>query len=142
METSDGRERRLHPRLEGHFNVDLLNMGDDPTYSIDESVVEAEALDISKHGMRIASSYNAPVKSIISVIAYYMGQGSICMCEVVWKREENGRFVYGLYIKSWSQLDRMLEKKLNLIEAEEQKLKNASDQFPTAGAVVTEIVHA
>jgi hypothetical protein len=66
----DARDRRQFPRLEGHFEVDLLNMGDDPEIDVSEPIVAAEALDISKHGLRLQSLYNVPNGSVVSVIAY------------------------------------------------------------------------
>ncbi len=121
----DGRDRRQYPRLEGHFKVDLLNMGDDPAIPVVEPVVPAEALDISKHGLRLESTYNVPIGSMVSVVTYYQGQGSVCICEVVWKRAGSGnKALYGLYIKSWARLDKALEKKLNEMEASEAELKN------------------
>ena len=120
-----GRERREYPRFEGKFKVDLLNTGDDPNISSWESVVQCTALDISKHGMRLASHYNVPVKSTISIIVYYRGYESICLCDVVWKRTVNDEFLYGLYIKEWSKLDSKLDAQLNAVEEEESKENEA-----------------
>lgn len=116
----DGRDRRKYPRLEGHFRVDLLNMGDDPAIPVSEPVVPAEALDISKHGLRLASAYNVAVGSTVSVVTYYRGQGSVCLCDVVWKRvHDEKQSLYGLYIKNWGHLDPLLARKLNEMEAQE-----------------------
>jgi hypothetical protein len=134
----DGRDRRQHPRFEGQFRVDLLNMGDDPLMSPWEPVVPATALDISRAGMRLASQYNATVGSRVSTVVYYKGFDSLCLCEVVWKRVENGRYLYGMFIKEWSQLDPALERQLKAMELEEQRAKD-SDLTPTAGAVVTNL---
>jgi hypothetical protein len=39
---------------------------------------------------------------------------------VVWKRAgEGNKALYGLYIKNWGHLDRLLERKLNEMEASE-----------------------
>lgn len=136
----DGRDRRQYPRLEGHFKVDLLNMGDDPAIPVAEPVVAAEALDISKHGMRLQSAYNVPVGTLVSVVTYFQGQGSVCICDVVWKRAgENNKALYGLYIKNWGKLDRLLERKLNEMEAIEAaerdgKAPNNASSHATATA--------
>jgi hypothetical protein len=125
----DARDRRQYPRLEGHFKVDLLNMGDDPAIPVTEPVVPAEALDISKHGLRLESAYNVPVGTLVSVVTYYHGQGSVCICDVVWKRAGQGqKSLYGLYIKNWGKLDRLLERKLGEMEAIEtaEREKKAS----------------
>lgn len=112
----DGKDRRRYPRLEGHFQVDVLNMGDDPNFSPEEAVVPGEALDLSKHGMRLRSVYNAPVGSFLSVIAYYKGRDSVCLCEVMWKANRESHLLYGLFVKEWSRLDPALEARLISME--------------------------
>lgn len=112
-------DRRKHPRFEGQFKVDLLNMGDDPQISAFEAVVPAIALDISRQGLRLRTAYTVNVGTLLSAIVYYRGQGSVCLCEVVWKREIAGEFLYGLYIEEWPQLDSALEAQLKAIEREE-----------------------
>src|SRR4051812_284220 len=104
----DPKDRRTHPRFEGQFHVDLLNMGDDPAISVYEAVVAGEALDVSRTGMRLKVTYNAPVGSFLSVIIYYRNRESVCFCEVVWRREIMGEQLYGLYIKEWSKMDQYL----------------------------------
>ncbi len=108
--------RRQYPRFEGKFNVDLLNMGDDPSISSFEPVIPALGLDVSRKGLRLQSRYQVNVGSFLSAIVYYKGQGSVCLCEVVWKREEDGQFLYGLFIKEWSQLEMALDRELKRIE--------------------------
>jgi hypothetical protein len=106
-------DRRKYPRLEGEFPVDLLNMGDDPRVSRFEAIVSGNALDVSLQGMRLRVSYNVPVNSILSVIVYFRGHESVCLCQVVWKVDQGREKLYGLYIKEWSKLDSMLERRLN-----------------------------
>ena len=117
----DAKDRRQYPRFEESFRVDLLNMGDDPTIESWEAVVSAKALDVSKHGLRLESSYNVPVGALLSVIAYYHEQESICLCEVVWKRKAEGDHLYGLYVKEWTCLDPALKRRLDAMESEEKK---------------------
>lgn len=112
----DYRDRRKYPRLEGEFPVELLNMGDDPNISPFEALVEGIALDISRQGMRIKSDYNVGVGSYVSAILYYKQKESICLCEVVWRREENGVPTYGLYFKDWTKLDPELDHQLQSME--------------------------
>lgn len=112
----DPRDRRNHPRLEGQFQVDLLNMGDDPSISPFESVVPGEALDVSRSGMRLKVTYKVPVGTFLSAIVYYKGYQSICLCEIVWRRELMGEQLYGLYIREWSKLDKVLETALSSME--------------------------
>lgn len=112
----DGRERRQYPRLEGHFKVDLLNLGDDPSIPIAEAVVDGQALDVSKHGLRLQSRYNVPIGAMMSVVVYEGAHESVCICEVVWKRGEPGAFLYGLFIREWSQIDRALARKLEVLD--------------------------
>jgi len=114
----DAKDRRQCPRFEESFRVDLLNMGDDPRILSWEAVVPAEALDVSKHGLRLQSVYNVAVGSLLSIIAYYHEQESICLCEVVWKREADGQHMYGLYVKEWTRLDAILKRKLDAMESE------------------------
>lgn len=104
-------DRRKYPRLEGDFPVDLLNMGDDPHTPRMESIVPGHALDVSRQGLRLKVSYNVPVGSVLSVILYYRGRESVCLCQVVWKRDMGSEKLYGLYIKDWSKLDALLEKR-------------------------------
>src|SRR5262245_9594959 len=109
METQN---RRQYPRFEGEFQVDLLNLGDDPGISAWEAVVTATALDISRHGLRLKTAYNVPLGAVLSAIVYYEHAESVCLCEVVWKKEIAGEFVYGLFIKEWSKMSRHLEDRL------------------------------
>jgi hypothetical protein len=108
----DVTDRRKHPRCEGQFQVDLLNMGDDPTVSPFEAIVPGTALDVSRQGMRIKAAYNVPIGAFLSVILYNEGGESLCLCEVVWKREEDGEILYGVFTQEWSKLDPKLEKAL------------------------------
>jgi PilZ domain len=112
----DFKDRRKHPRLEGHFPVDVLNMGDDPAVSPFEAVLKSTALDVSRQGMRLQTNYNVPVGSVLSGVVYFHGTESVCMCEVVWKREADDQNLYGLFIREWSKLDLGLEKQLSLME--------------------------
>src|SRR5205814_1691300 len=112
----DPKERRRHPRFEGTFNVDLLNMGDDPNISEFEAVVPAIALDVSRQGMRLQSRYQVAVGALLSAIVYFKGQGSVCLCTIVWKREQGNEQIYGLFIEEWSQLDLSLEKEFASME--------------------------
>jgi hypothetical protein len=117
----EGKDRRRNPRFEGTFRVDLLNMGDDPKVSPWEAVVSSEALDVSKHGMRLKSPYNVPHGSIISAVTYYKNHESVCLCEVVWKSQAGNQFLYGLFVKEWSRLDPSLKVVLDQMEADEKK---------------------
>jgi hypothetical protein len=129
----DPLNRRRHPRFEGQFKVDLLNMGDDPDISAFEPVVPATALDVSRQGLRLKCHYQAKVGSLLSAIVYYKSQGSVCLCEVVWKREERGNFIYGLFIQEWSQLEPGLDRELQRME--ESKSDEQLDIPPSAPAV-------
>jgi hypothetical protein len=106
----DSPDRRKYPRYEATFQVDLLNMGDDPTVSQFEAIVPGKALDVSLRGMKLKAAYNAPVGSFLSVILYSEGGESVCLCEVVWKRESDGQMLYGVFTKEWSKLNPNLEK--------------------------------
>lgn len=112
----DYSDRRQYPRFEGYFPVELLNMGDDPSVSPYEALVEGTALDVSRQGMRVRSEYNVPVGSYVSAILYYLDRQSICLCEVVWRRDGDEGLVYGLYFKDWTQLDPLLEQKFKSLE--------------------------
>ncbi|MCG3205154.1 MAG: hypothetical protein KCHDKBKB_01872 [Elusimicrobia bacterium] len=114
----DNRDRRQHPRLEGQFQVDLLNMGDDPAISEFECVVTGEALDISRTGLRLKVTYRVPVGTFLSAIVYYRNHESICLCEVVWRRELMGEQVYGLYVREWSKLDCQLSQRFAGMESQ------------------------
>lgn len=127
-------DRRKHPRFEGQFKVDLLNMGDDPNISQYEAVIPGTALDISRQGLRLKTMYSVQPNSLLSAIVYYRGQGSVCLCKVMWKREEMGEFVYGLFIEEWPQLDSALEEQLKSMEVKEAEVSSDS---PSAPAVVT-----
>lgn len=128
-------DRRRHPRLEGEFPVDLLNMGDDPAISAFEAIVEGRALDVSRQGLRLKVPYNVAMGSVMSVILYYRGRESVCLCKVMWKREILGDYLYGLYIEEWSKLDSFLEQKLASMEKEESAVNTPSSpatSFATA----------
>ena len=112
----DYRDRRNNPRLEGSFRVDLLNMGDDPRVSTFEAIVDGEALDVSRSGMRLKITYDVPLGTLLSAIVYYRHRESICLCRVMWRRDVMGEQIYGLYIKEWSRLDRFLEEDLKIMQ--------------------------
>ena len=122
----DPRDRRSHPRLEGQFSVDLLNMGDDPSISPFEALVSGEALDVSRTGMRLKINYEVPVGTYLSVIVYYRKYESICLCEAVWRREMMGEQLYGLFIKEWSKLDHLLRLQLEAMESSPEDRKAPS----------------
>jgi len=109
----DPKDRRKHPRYEGQFQVDLLNMGDDPTVSPFEAIVPGTALDVSRQGMRVKAVYNVPIGAFLSVILYNDGGESVCLCEVVWKRQEEGETLYGVFTQEWSKLDPKLARALD-----------------------------
>jgi len=139
METgnsTDFKDRRKYPRFEGLFQVDLLNMGDDPAISPFEVVVKGTALDVSKQGIRLQAIYNVNVGSKVSAVFYYKGRESVCLCKVMWKREEMGQFLYGLYIDKWSQMDPLLQKQLDTMEKTQAACE---DSPPTGHAVVTSL---
>ncbi len=104
-------DRRKYPRLEGDFPVDLLNMGDDPHTPKMESIVPGHALDVSRQGLRLKVPYNVPIGSVLSVILYYRGRESVCLCQVMWKHDLGRDQLYGLFIRDWSKLDSMLERR-------------------------------
>lgn len=110
------KDRRTHPRLEGEFRVEVLNLGDDPQIPQWEAVVPATAFDVSRHGMRIRTAYDVPVGLPVSAILYYKGMESIALCEAVRKGSQNGQCVYGLFIKEWTRIDAALEKRLAEME--------------------------
>lgn len=114
----DPKDRRRHPRYEAAFQVDLLNMGDDPAVSQFEAIIHGTALDVSRQGMRIKVPYNVPVGSLLSIILYSaQGGESLCLCEVMWRTEEMGEPLYGVYTKEWSKLDSRLAKIFESMEA-------------------------
>lgn len=112
----EAKDRRKYPRLEGEFPVDLLNMGDDPMVSPFEAIVSGTCLDVSRQGMRLKATYNVPIGTLLSAIVYYKNRESVCLCEVIWKREYLGQPLYGVYIKQWSQMDPSLEDRLSWME--------------------------
>lgn len=122
----DPKDRRKHPRYEGYFQVDLLNMGDDPTVSPFEAIVPGLALDVSRQGMRVKAAYNVPIGAFLSVILYNEGAESVCLCEVVWKREEEGQILYGVFTQEWSKLDPKMARVLDRMDPE-----RASNERPT-----------
>ena len=91
-------------------------MGDDPSIPPWEAVVTATALDVSRHGLRLKAFYNTSIGSLMSAIVYFKGRESVCLCEVVWKRENMGEFLYGLYIKEWSKIAPTLEGSFRAME--------------------------
>jgi len=95
--------------------VDILNMGDDLAVSSTEALVKAEAMDVSMHGLRIKTTYDVPTGSLVSVVFYFQNRESVCLCEVVWKRQIMGENVYGLFLKKWSFLDRSLDETLQAL---------------------------
>lgn len=120
----DGKDRRKFPRYESEFQVDLLNMGDDPSVSPFEAIVSGRALDVSRQGMRLKAAYRVPVGAFLSVILYNEGGESVCLCEVVWRREEEGEMLYGVFTQEWSRLDPRLAKLLDCMNAQDASDSN------------------
>ena len=119
MQTCD---RRSYPRLEGEFQVDLLNLRDDPTVSPWEAIVVGKALDVSRHGIKLKIPYQAMVGTNLSAIVYYQGFQSVCLCRVVWTYEALDGVFYGLYIDQWSHLDMVLDRRLAAMEQRKMHL--------------------
>jgi hypothetical protein len=59
------------------------------------------------------------VGAFLSVILYNDGGESVCLCEVVWKRHEDGEFLYGVFTQEWSKLDPKLARVLDVINRQE-----------------------
>lgn len=94
-------------------------MGDDPAVSQAEAVIPGTALDVSRQGMRIRVPYNVPVGTVLSVILYApRGGESLCLCEVMWRQDEPGHALYGVFTKEWSKLDARLSNVFQSMEAD------------------------
>jgi hypothetical protein len=91
-----------------------------------EAVVVGEALDVSRTGMRLKTAYRVPVGSYVSAIVYYRNYESICLCEVVWRRDVIGEQLYGLRIKEWSKLDKCLSQQLEAMATLSEALPRAT----------------
>lgn len=109
-------------------------MGDDPTISQFEAVIPAVALDISRQGLRLRTTYAVELNSLLSAIVYFRGQGSVCLCKVMWKRDEMGEHLYGLFIEEWPQIDPSLERQLKAMEIKDNSSMPSSSGGPAVVA--------
>lgn len=105
-------DRRRHPRLAAPFRLELLNTGG-LAATADQNVVAAEAVDVSFGGFKVKAPCEVAVGALLSVIAYFGGAESACLCEVVWRREGDGAPLYGLRVHEWCEMAAPLKNALD-----------------------------
>ena len=120
-EESLSDERRRFPRIPVGYTVSII--------AADNGTVDMNArgtvLNMSREGLCMRMQFNASVGSIVSVGIVFRDHDSLLLSEVMWKREENAQFLYGLKIKKWCYLDSALEREL-----EDKSLRPDSAQPP------------
>ena len=101
--------RRKTPRLAISFNVDIF----DSSPSSLDGPLEATTTNISKEGLGITVPKEMSLVSPVSVSIQEGNFNSLCLCDVIWAKKQGGATAFGLTIRKWTQLDRLLRTKLS-----------------------------
>jgi hypothetical protein len=105
-------DRRRNPRLHTDARADIMGSVDQPA----ERPTGARVLNISKGGVALRTDRDMTVGTRVSLVLYYEGYDSVCLGELIWKKKENGLWVYGICVQRWSFLDPVLEQRLSALE--------------------------
>ena len=103
-------DRRAVRRYDADLGAQLLESADRPL----PASLEAQVIDISKQGLKIRVWHDARPGCQLSLSVIYNGRESICLGEVIWKREANNGMIYGLRVNRWAYLDPELEYSLTV----------------------------
>lgn len=95
-------------RKERRFLMDLGAQLIDSTSQSLREPLEGRVLDISRNGLRMEVWHDAPVGARFSISLQYNDDDSLCLAEVIWKRETTKGMVYGLRVHHWTYLTPLL----------------------------------
>lgn len=107
------QERRKELRFPINLSAQLI---DSTTPSL-RAPVAARILDISRNGMKLEVWHDAPIGSCFSLSLEYQDDDSLCLGEVMWKRDTTKGMVYGLRIIHWTYLTPPLASRISQFES-------------------------
>ncbi len=124
-------ERRRESRCSVNLPAQLV----DSSESALSQVISTELLDISKNGMRVRVWHDAPVGTRFCLSIQHEEDTSLCITEVIWKRETTLGMIYGLRVIHWTYIAPALKHEFErkLIGS---NLKMDVQNVPIAGDVV------
>jgi hypothetical protein len=102
-------ERRKETRFLTNMPALLL----DSTSQALKEPLDAKIIDISKSGLKIEVWHDAPIGSRFSMSLHSDDDDSLCLGEVIWKRETTTGMIYGLRIVHWTYLTPRLASQLH-----------------------------
>jgi hypothetical protein len=101
MEALEYSERRSSPRLDADLPVELLESTERPL----NTTLQGRVLNISRDGLKVRFWHDAQPGCRFSLSISFNGRESICLGEVVWKRDSTSGMIFGLRVKHWTVLD-------------------------------------
>lgn len=105
-------DRRQAPRFDTNLGIDLLESSDREL----PAVMRGQILNISRHGLKVRFWHDSKPGSHLSLSLSFQEHESLCVGEIIWKREESGGMVYGLRVSQWTYLDPLLNYALSSLE--------------------------
>lgn len=106
------KERRKESRF-------LLEIGAQLIDSTDRGLrepIEGRVLDVSQNGLKLRIWHDAPIGARFSISLQYNEDDSLCMAEVMWKRESTIGMIYGLRVTHWTYLTPLLASEMRRLE--------------------------
>jgi hypothetical protein len=117
-------ERRHFPRMDVKYAAAIV--------ATDGSGLNADVtcviVNMSKEGMCLKTTLDAPVAAFISVSIDCAGHDSLMLAQVMWRKATGNVLLYGLKIKNWSYLDAALDRALR--NASPKSASTPSRPFP------------
>lgn len=98
-------DRRKYRRFDVDFQVKIVASDRNDS----DEIKLGQAINISKDGVCMKTTFCVPVSSVLFLSITYGGQDSLFLAEVVWKNTRDNGYLYGLHIVNWTSLDELLE---------------------------------
>ncbi len=96
-EAAEGNRRR-HPRTLRRFNVEVLNIGDDPSVPSHVDFVPGEAMDVSSTGICVYVPYDIGTGRELGLVVRNNDDMRIFVGRVKWKKQRESGILYGLHV--------------------------------------------
>ncbi len=128
------KDRRREPRIEVNMSAELI----DSTGQILRENLAARIMDLSRNGMKMRVWHDAPAASRFCISIQFQEDVSLCIAEVIWKRETTAGMIYGLRIVHWTYLAPPLKYEMERKEKASAALNFEMDveDVPVLGNVV------
>lgn len=101
-------ERRRCHRLAGDFDAEIVLLSGP---KVGDQVV-GKIINISREGLGVVLPSDIEANDRLNFVIYSEDDSSLCDGRIVWRKEIQGRFVYGVKILNWTYMDAGLERSL------------------------------